>query len=70
MSLVQTLVMVMIAVGATLAGRLNITTTDESTRWRGYNPYKRKYETLEKFYRSSMLTTWNKFCFTGEWVSE
>lgn len=49
-----------------LAGRLNITTTNESTKWRGYNPYKRKYETLEKYYRSSMLNTWNKFCFTGE----
>lgn len=52
------------------SGRLNITTTDESTKWRGYNPYKRKYETLEKYYRSSMLNTWNKFCFKGEAQNE
>lgn len=45
---------------------MNITTTDETTEWRGYNPYKRKYETLSKSYRSSMVNTWNKFCFTGE----
>ena len=47
-------------------GKMNITTTDETTEWRGYNPYKRKYETLSKSYRSSMITSWNKFCFTGE----
>ncbi|CAM9834883.1 unnamed protein product, partial [Choristocarpus tenellus] len=46
-------------------GNLNITTTKEKTQWRGYNPYKKKYETLEKYYRSSMVNTWNKFCFTG-----
>ncbi|CAM9159554.1 unnamed protein product, partial [Scytosiphon promiscuus] len=51
--------------GTTTKGNLNITTTDESTTWRGYNPYKREYETLSKSYRSSMLNTWNKFCFTG-----
>lgn len=51
--------------GSTNGGKLNITTTDESTKWRGYNPYKKKYETLQKFYRSSMLNTWNKFCFKG-----
>lgn len=51
--------------GTTTRGSMNITTTDESTSWRGYNPYKRKYETLTKSYRSSMVNTWNKFCFTG-----
>ncbi|CAB1112410.1 unnamed protein product [Ectocarpus sp. CCAP 1310/34] len=51
--------------GTTTKGSMNITTTDESTTWRGYNPYKRKYETLSKSYRSSMVNTWNKFCFTG-----
>lgn len=48
------------------AGSLNITTTDETTTWRGYNPYKRKYEMLEKSYRSCMVNSWNKFCFTGK----
>lgn len=51
--------------GTTTKGSLNITTTDEHTTWRGYNPYKRKYEDLSKSYRSSMINSWNKFCFTG-----
>jgi beta-glucanase (GH16 family) len=46
-------------------GYLNITTTDEKTTWRGYNPYKRKYETLKKEFKSAMVSSWNKFCFTG-----
>ncbi|CAN0308956.1 unnamed protein product [Ascophyllum nodosum] len=50
------------------AGCMNITTTDEKTEWRGYNPFTRKYETLSKNFRSSMINSWNKFCFTGESV--
>eukprot|EP01084_Bolivina_argentea_P232183 391380_1 len=50
---------------STKEGLLDIKTTSEKTRWRGYNPYKRKYETLEKEFRSALLSSWNKFCFTG-----
>ncbi|CAM9192800.1 unnamed protein product [Chrysoparadoxa australica] len=50
---------------STNSGYLNLTTTDEETKWRGYNPYKKKYETLHKNFRSAMISTWNKFCFTG-----
>ncbi|KAG5178471.1 beta-1,6-glucan active enzyme, family GH16 [Tribonema minus] len=46
-------------------GCLNITTTSEKTQWKGYNPYKKKYEVLFKNFKSGLITTWNKFCFTG-----
>jgi beta-glucan synthesis-associated protein KRE6 len=49
----------------TNGGCMNITTTSEKTEWRGYNPYKKKYETLFKNFKSGQMTTWNKFCFTG-----
>jgi beta-glucan synthesis-associated protein KRE6 len=50
---------------STNGGCMNITTTSEKTEWRGYNPYKKKYETLFKNFKSGSMTTWNKFCFTG-----
>eukprot|EP01032_Pedospumella_encystans_P010007 gene10007-11731_t len=46
-------------------GNLVITTTDEDTKWRGWNPYKKKYETMSRHFKSGMLQSWNKFCFTG-----
>jgi beta-glucanase (GH16 family) len=46
-------------------GFLNITTTSEETKWRGWNPYKKQYVTLQKTFRSGMISSWNKFCFTG-----
>ena len=47
-------------------GKMVITTTTEDTKWNGFNPYKKKYETLKKTFRSGMAQSWNKFCFTGE----
>eukprot|EP00612_Vaucheria_litorea_P002088 CAMPEP_0171456454 /NCGR_PEP_ID=MMETSP0945-20130129/2930_1 /TAXON_ID=109269 /ORGANISM="Vaucheria litorea, Strain CCMP2940" /LENGTH=523 /DNA_ID=CAMNT_0011981873 /DNA_START=134 /DNA_END=1702 /DNA_ORIENTATION=+ len=46
-------------------GYLNISTTSDRTLWKGYNPYKKKYVQLFKDFRSGMMTSWNKFCFTG-----
>ena len=46
-------------------GTLDLYTSAESTKWRGFNPYQRSYQTLEKPFKSAMLQTWNKFCFTG-----
>ncbi len=46
-------------------GKLVITTTTEDTTWRGFNPYTKKYEQLKKTFRSGMMQSWNKFCFTG-----
>lgn len=50
---------------STKDGNLVIRTTDEDTKWRGWNPYKKKYETMERHFRSGMLQSWNKFCYTG-----
>lgn len=46
-------------------GNLVITTTTEDTKWRGWNPYKKKYEVMQRHFRSGMLQSWNKFCHTG-----
>ncbi|CAM9625791.1 unnamed protein product, partial [Phaeothamnion confervicola] len=50
---------------STSNGCLNITTIAELTTWRGFNPYKKKYEHLSKYFKSAMISSWNKFCFTG-----
>lgn len=46
-------------------GRLVIETNTEDTKWKGWNPYKKKYETMSRHFRSGMMQTWNKFCYTG-----
>jgi len=46
-------------------GCLNITTTGETTKWKGWNPYKKRYESMTKTFRSGMVHSWNKFCFVG-----
>jgi hypothetical protein len=46
-------------------GNLVITTTDEDTSWRGWDPYKKKYVTMKRHFKSGMLQGWNKFCYTG-----
>ncbi len=46
-------------------GKLEITTNTEDTKWKGYNPYKKKYETMQRHFKSGMVQGWNKFCFTG-----
>lgn len=50
---------------STANGSLIITTTTEDTKWKGWNPYKKKYETMSRHFRSGMLQSWNKFCYTG-----
>ena len=46
-------------------GKLVITTNTDDTSWKGWNPYKKKYETMSRHFKSGMLQSWNKFCFTG-----
>ncbi len=46
-------------------GYLNITTTSEATKWKGFNPFTKKYEIFEKEFRGGMVNSWNKFCFSG-----
>ena len=46
-------------------GSLVIVTTDEDSTWRGWNPYLKKYVTMKRSFRSGMIQSWNKFCYTG-----
>ncbi|KAG7342023.1 beta-glucan synthesis-associated protein (SKN1)-domain containing protein [Nitzschia inconspicua] len=46
-------------------GRLVITTEAVDTEVVGFNDMKQKKERVTKHFRSAMLQTWNKFCFTG-----
>lgn len=46
-------------------GVLKIKTTAEDTTWRGWNPYKRHYESMKRHFKSGMVQSWNKFCYTG-----
>lgn len=49
----------------TSRGHLIITTTTEDTKWKGWNPYLKKYQTMTRHFRSGMIQSWNKFCYTG-----
>lgn len=46
-------------------GNLVINTNTEDTKWKGWNPYMKKYEIMSRHFKSGMLQGWNKFCFTG-----
>jgi beta-glucanase (GH16 family) len=46
-------------------GELVIVTEAADTDILGYNDVERKKETVTKHFRSAMIQTWNKFCFTG-----
>ena len=46
-------------------GRLVITTEATDTDVVGFNDVKREKTRVTKHFRSAMLQTWNKFCFTG-----
>ncbi|GMH93709.1 hypothetical protein TrVE_jg774 [Triparma verrucosa] len=50
---------------STSNGFLNVSTTTEKTTWTGFNPFKQAFVDLEKDYKSAMVNSWNKFCFTG-----
>ena len=52
---------------STSDGKLVIKTTTENTEWKQFNPYKKKYETMKRTFKSGMVMGWNKFCFTGEY---
>jgi hypothetical protein len=49
----------------TEGGFLAISTNTETTTWKGWNPYLKKYEMLSRHFKSGMVQSWNKFCFTG-----
>lgn len=49
----------------TKGGYLHINTSSETTEWKGFNPYKRKYDIFHKDFKGGMIQSWNKFCFSG-----
>eukprot|EP00536_Pseudo-nitzschia_multiseries_P012363 jgi/Psemu1/208405/e_gw1.468.48.1 len=52
-------------ISTTEDGMLKISTTIGKTNWRRYDPIKKEYKDEEAYFRSGMLQSWEKFCFTG-----
>lgn len=50
---------------STQNGLLKIKSNLEQNQWVHYDPIKREYKQVKKYFQSGMLQTWNKFCFTG-----
>ena len=46
-------------------GMLEIATIIEKTEWKHWDQIEGKFRTIEKNFKSGMLQSWNKFCFTG-----
>jgi hypothetical protein len=46
-------------------GQLEILTELDKTEWRHYDIVKKKYKHVTKYFKSGMLQSWDKFCFTG-----
>mmetsp|Transcript_37202 Transcript_37202/g.100575 ORF Transcript_37202/g.100575 Transcript_37202/m.100575 type:complete len:675 (-) Transcript_37202:82-2106(-) len=49
----------------TRGGVMNITTSAENTKIKVLNKDMKTYKTQTKHFKSGMVQTWNKFCFTG-----
>lgn len=46
-------------------GMLTIQSLIDSTKWTHYDPIKKEWKQEEKYFKSGMIQSWNKFCFTG-----
>ena len=46
-------------------GFLELRSDIGKTEWNHYDIVKNQYEQVTKYFRSSMIQSWNKFCFTG-----
>jgi len=53
------------AITTTDDGMLEILTTLSQTEWKHYDPIKKEYRDVTKYFKTGMLQSWNKFCFTG-----
>jgi len=53
------------AIKTTDDGMLEILTTLAETEWQHYDTVKKEYKDVKKHFKSGMLQSWNKFCFTG-----
>lgn len=52
-------------VTTTEKGELEIKSVIGQTEWEHYDVLKKKYRKITKQFRSGMVQSWNKFCFTG-----
>lgn len=46
-------------------GMLTISTVMDSTEWNHYDPIEKEWVTKKQYFKSGMLQSWDKFCFTG-----
>lgn len=46
-------------------GMLKISTKISKTRWNRYDPVKKQWKVEEAYFKSGMVQSWEKFCFTG-----
>ena len=46
-------------------GLLEINTKVDPTEWQYFDPSQDKYSKVTKYFKTGMLQSWNKFCFTG-----
>jgi len=53
------------AVSTTKDGYLEIRSTIDKTEWKHLDEKDKKYKDVKKDFKSGMLQSWNKFCFTG-----
>ena len=49
----------------TVNGSLVMRTTLGKTAWTRYDHIKKQWKSTETFFKSGMMQSWNKFCFTG-----
>jgi beta-glucan synthesis-associated protein KRE6 len=49
----------------TINGSLVIRTTLEKTQWNRYSAIEKKWKEETTYFKSGMVQSWNKFCFTG-----
>ena len=53
------------AISTTKDGYLEIRSTIDKTEWKHLDEKDKKYKDVKKDFKSGMLQSWNKFCFTG-----
>lgn len=46
-------------------GMLRIDANLGDTHWNHYDPRKKEFKPIKKYFKSGMMQSWNKFCFTG-----
>ena len=52
-------------VSTTKDGKLELKSIIDKTEWEHFDVVNQKYHHITKHFKSSMVQSWNKFCFTG-----